>query len=840
VKFPKLKFARVPLLQDGLILGLLWGLLLICDVAWLRLDHSVPAWDQGDHLSRALNHWRVLQSPRWLDGEWWRTLWQQAPTQRAPLVYLSTVPWFNRLGRGFDQGIAVNLGFSLILLGSVYLTGRRLFSRRVGLWAAGMALLSPVLVGLRLDYLLDYGMTAVFAAAFAALTYWWMADRTAQQWGLAILSGVGLGGCILTRTSALLFLIPLLIWVTGRSLWRRQWQRIGQIGLMLAVGLGLIWPWFSTSWLTIISTTLESTSHGVTLRHDPQANSLAGWLYYPSVLPEMVSWPILLTAVGLGSVHLLQRFWPGQGRSVPAAATDARRRGNVWLAAVLIGVYILGVLGSNKQPRILVPALPVLLVAFAQVFHWRDRPWQRWLRWGAVSLSTVCILFLLFPLPRPALVDRVIGLHKWPYQGMPWPNQAVIQAMVQADPWLKLNLGMAADTAELNPHNMDFYGALADFQVNSRRLGARPETAETDVQALNWYLTKTGNQNSDGTVTDGQTRFQALVGQAADLSVYQQWPLPDESLLTLHRRQGYPIAVTPLSQSLAAVSIEAVETPSTLIAGQASPVTYRIRGPWSQLTQGALLLTWRLVAPAATPEQIWVADQGIGLGQLYAAAAPAQAGFELLERVALLPPADAPLGTYRLEAVYLNRQTGETMPLTLPETQVSLVAAAPEAAAPASSAPRIDLVTQLRQLSAGLATGEIDPIFTTVDRINQYDAEQDYLVQTEQLMRQRLQTDPDNVNWLYPLILAQVLQQDAPGAIATLEHLTQVAPNNPYHWAYLGFVQLYSWHPQRAQAALDQAAARQPDLPNLKELQLAAAVMRLDLGQAWRLYNTLT
>ncbi|NJN21046.1 MAG: hypothetical protein HC812_07495 [Leptolyngbya sp. RL_3_1] len=58
----------------------LWGLVLACDLTWIHLDHSIPAWDQGNHLNHALHHWQVLQSPRWLDGDWWQTLWKQAPT----------------------------------------------------------------------------------------------------------------------------------------------------------------------------------------------------------------------------------------------------------------------------------------------------------------------------------------------------------------------------------------------------------------------------------------------------------------------------------------------------------------------------------------------------------------------------------------------------------------------------------------------------------------------------------------------------------------------------------------------------------------------------------------
>lgn len=831
-----MKFQRSPLLQDGLILLGLWGLVLSCDLTWIHLDQSIPAWDQGNHLNHALNHWRVLQSPRWFDGEWWRTLWQQAPTQRAPLVYLLTVPYFMALGPGFDQGLGVNLGFTLILLFSVYGAGRQLFSRQVGLWAAGLVLLSPELLLLRLDYLLDYGMTAIFAATFAVMTGWWIATKVTQQWILATLSGLALGCCFLTRTSALLFLIPLLTWAIGHSLWHRHWQRLIQIGAMMGLGLGVIWPWFSINWLTVINTTLQGSAYGVIYGTTPQANTLAGWLYYPRTLPVMVLWPLLATTLGIWAVQRLQPLWQGQSqrtvKSTQGRRTEKQSR-KAWLSAFLIGIYILGSLGSNKVPRLLVPALPMLLIAMAQVLTWRDLPWQRWLRWGAVTLSALWVLLFLFPLPRPPLLST----SKWPYRGEPWPNHEVVQAMVDADPWLKPNLGMVVNTAEFNPLNMDFYGQLANFQVNSRQLATDIETAEADAKALNWYLTKTGDQGVYGPIAPGQARLRDLIEGDPDLPVYGEWTLPDDSLLRLHRRQVYPVTVTPLNQPLTTVSIPSVEMPPVIAVGQASPVTYRLQGPWSDLSQGALLLTWELEDAAADSNlvteqtrQQWISDHGIGLGQLYGGAEPQENGFEVVERLSVFPPADAPLGTYRLEAQYLDRHTGETRSLSFPETTVQLVATQPALAVE----PTVDLVTLLRQLSRGLEAGEIDPVFKAVGPINQYDPQQDYLVQTELLMQQRLTQEPNNLEWLYSLLLAQILQQKGPGAIETLKQITRVAPDDPYGWAYLTFVYVYQWQPSPAQKALERVVQLDPELPELDYLQAGVALQQFNLVKFFR------
>jgi predicted Zn-dependent protease len=82
--------------------------------------------------------------------------------------------------------------------------------------------------------------------------------------------------------------------------------------------------------------------------------------------------------------------------------------------------------------------------------------------------------------------------------------------------------------------------------------------------------------------------------------------------------------------------------------------------------------------------------------------------------------------------------------------------------------------------------------------------------------------------------MAQVLQQDDQGAIATLNHLTAVAPDNIYHWLYLGFVNLYAWQPRQADQALAYGAKLDPTLPELQALQAVAALQRFNLWQAWQ------
>ena len=835
---------------------LLWLLSAIAVIVWIRLDQTPPAWDQGDHLSRALDHWRVLRQFQGFSSSWWRELWTQAPTQRGPVTYLLTVPFFALLGPGFDQGVAVNLLFTAILLASIYVAGRRLFSATTGLWAAGLMLLSPVLLDLQNNYLLDFPMTAMTALMFAGMTVFWFAERPLTRWLALPLFGVTTALALMTRTSGLLFVVFPVLWMLGRTLWQRQWVQLGQVCLGLLIGLGTLWPWFSTNWLTIVSTTLASNSHGTRYRGDPQASSLAGWLFYPERLPHLLSWPLF--ALSLSALIILILNSVLFRSKLPLQVDDAppsHRKAWVWIAVFCGGAYLLFSLGSYKALRVFIPCIPVVWIALAQlVTRIQNRWWRGW-RWGSVGVATVFALMQLF-----GNYSYLEETHQ--RSSVSWPNQAVIDEVIQTSPFLKANVGMAAHTAQFNAFTMDFYGSAADFHVFTRELAGNPDSVPEDIEALDWYLTQTGDQGLPENFAEGPQKLLEAIVADDDLSLHQSWSLPDNTEVRLYHRDAPPIevkkvAATSSNERLSSadstgaessdtglshtkqppVSLTVSQVPDTVVPDKLSAITYTVRGTGAALEPGLLLLTW--VPDQAESSQSWVSDHAIGLGYLNTTAfGPEQ--FQVTEHLSLRPPADARPGTYHLKAEYLNRQTQSVELLGDRLAQVEVTAAAGTGADPSSStdkpAPFQDLLTYFNTaLAPNLATGDLDPIFYHVGRINQYDPQQDYLLQAEQAMTYRLTQTSDRIDWLYSLALSHVLQQKGPQATQALEALTAIAPDNPNHWAYLGFVHLYRWQPGRAEPALTQAEQLQPDLPNLKLLQTVNAAMGLNVPKALRL-----
>ncbi len=157
--------------KNLIILGIIWLLAAISDRLWFALDKSVPSWDVADYLTASLTYWEALQNPQWFSQDWWTNLWMLSP-KIPPLTFILTVPFQDIFSPSPDAATLIHLVFSAILLASVYSLGSILFNPKVGLWAAILCVLFPGLYRYRLQFLLDYPLTAMVTLSFYCLTVW--------------------------------------------------------------------------------------------------------------------------------------------------------------------------------------------------------------------------------------------------------------------------------------------------------------------------------------------------------------------------------------------------------------------------------------------------------------------------------------------------------------------------------------------------------------------------------------------------------------------------------------------------------------------------------------------
>ncbi len=837
--------------QGLIILTIIWLGVAICDRVWFFLDNSVPAWDQADYLNGALNYWHALQNPQWFNGDWWRSFWLLS-NKIPPLHYILTTPFINIWGTSADAASIVIIFYNALLLISVYGLGVTLFDVNIGLWAAGLCQVLPGLYYYRLEFLLDYPLTAIVTFSFYLLTLWKVSKK--KSWVIAIAFGFSFGLSLLLKQTALFFLLIPIIWVLFACLKDRQWLRVTQLITAFFASIIIFYPWYRTNWLLILTSGKRATLDSAIAEGDPALNSLNAWTYYGKILPYLLSWHILIIPlVGL-LLYLIYRLIP-QFIHCPISLSTQILTNVKWLTIYLLGGYLLSSLNINKDARYILPLLPVLsLIIAITLLSWRGK-WQKIIRWGTISLSIILMFLNIFPLGLNFITNTLSPrVQHYPYLETKYPNAEVIQEIITTSNYLRSTLGVLPSTPAINQHNFSFYGGQNNFQVVGRQVGVRLEEVAQDAQSLDWFLTKTGDQ---GSIPEAQQTITKLVETGGDFKLQKNWQLPDNSTLKLYHRLQ-PLVVVEKSENSVLkskenkieekIELSEIIIPDLVPPGIPIPVTYKWLGTWEQLQQGIVLLTWQLdkdLSQSASENNKvknynWLHDHGIGMGMLDDSQQNGeqikQAMFQVTETTAMLAPENIISGNYKLTATYLNRQTKETYPISIPTIKINIDPDAPEILA-----SELDLVTQLRSIAPDMEQGisGLEPIFAQTARINQYDGKQDYLQQTELALSYRLEQDnitlQQRLDWSYTVGLSQVLQQDVAGAIASFKNLTKLDRNNPYNYAYLAFVYLYDWKPRLASKELNTALEINPDIPEIRTLSGVAAIMQGNLVKAWQL-----
>ncbi|MGL5873022.1 MAG: ArnT family glycosyltransferase, partial [Xenococcaceae cyanobacterium] len=730
-------------------LGIIWLLGALGDRLWFWFDRSIPDWDRADYLNGAINYWEALQTPQWFDSDWWRSLWLISP-KIPPLTYILTVPFLNSFGLSEDVATLIMLLFSAILLVSVYGIGVKLFSVSVGLWAAGLCQLLPGLYKYRLEFLLDYPLTAIVTFSFWLLTIWKFSfnhnprisgqrvetrKRSSSERSnfasllYAALFGLSLGIALMLKQTSLFFLFLPLLWVSIESILRRNWIALIQLLMANCISVLVIFPWYRTNWLLMLTSGKRATIDSAIAEGDPALNTLDAWTYYAKLLPELISFPLLLVPL-VGLIIYLGKIVVGKKQ------IGDRRNRNIysnllfnstsWLLIFLLGGYFLSSANINKDYRYILPLLPVLSLFLAIGLFSYQNNWKKYTSWGTVSFSLLIMVFNIFPLGEITILKNLSpNGQNYPYTGKEFPHQEVVREIINTSPYLRSVLGVLPSTPEINQHNFSFWGNIYRSQVAGRQVGVKEKQVEQDARSLDWFLTKTGVQ---GSVPEAQTKIVKRVEEGQDFYLQKSWQLPDNSLLKLYHHRQPLVQVKQSQKQQNKVKLDRVIVPEKTPPGVPIPVTYYWSGNWQQLQSGLVILTWEkkqfvgeavvsrfprhLVRrangnsplPNESPQSLnsfWIHDRAIGMGALNSSRLNKKQfneTFEVVENTAMFADAKVLPGEYTLKATYLDRNTKETYPISVPSVIITI-----DPSATASPAPELDLVTQLRNIAPNLA-----------------------------------------------------------------------------------------------------------------------------------------
>ncbi|MGL5035802.1 MAG: ArnT family glycosyltransferase, partial [Microcystaceae cyanobacterium] len=569
-----------------LILGLIWLISNFSDRLWLSLNQAVPAWDQSNHLTNSLFYLKALQNSDFFNGEWWRQLWLLSP-KYPPVTYIFGAIFQGLFGKGNDLALLTSFLYSGVLLICVYLLGKILFNREVGLWAAAITVLLPRLYQNRLQFLLDNPLLALVIASFTCLTYWKLEQNVRKQWLQMALFSLCLGLALLTKQSILFYLFFPLLFLTITFLWQRQWLRILQL-ILSFLGSTLIWyPWYRTNWIYLFSTAQNSNAIPAALEGDPATNTLAAWVYYAKDLPLAVSWVLLIIPIVGFLLHLLGRF-PREKESLPTPKVTS---GLLWLGLYFGGTYLICSALYNKDSRYIIPYLPILAIFLAYgLTRWRSR-WYG-VRWATIMLAIIVTLTNLYPIPFSDQFSQTFSpevLFRPKFEARV-PNQAVFETAIAKTPYQVVNIGVIPNTDQINPNTLNYFGTLANYQGSSRELGTNSEKVKEDSQNFQWFLRKTGE---NGFAQAPQLEFADQLPKDAQFKLIKNWSLADQSQLELYQQTNPFVTIKISELKTDQLQLQKITIPEKATAGFPLPISYQWSGNSSLFTDGLVLLTWR-------------------------------------------------------------------------------------------------------------------------------------------------------------------------------------------------------------------------------------------------------
>ncbi|MEI6222576.1 MAG: glycosyltransferase family 39 protein [bacterium] len=310
---------------------------------WLSKDNLPPHWDQLLHLTNTLHYTNLLHEKNLI------AFLVGAYTYYPPLLYQTTSIFWLLFG---PVSWAPHLITILLTWGTTvltYLLGKKLFSSRVGIIAAGVTLFLPITTSFSKDYMLDIPLTFFFLLATYLLL-----ENPYISTKKAIFTGAILACGMLTKWTFAAFIILPFLLTTVQSFhsaektkaWLKNTSTMALTVLLLAA------PWY----ITHLSEFLRDAQFNAFIvpkaEHDPVPGSAVYFLYYLSVILNEYLYLPLFTLLVIGVAKLRR---------------SKQKKATILSLGTLACTYFLFTLISNKDPRYLFPCIPffALIIAFA-------------------------------------------------------------------------------------------------------------------------------------------------------------------------------------------------------------------------------------------------------------------------------------------------------------------------------------------------------------------------------------------------------------------------------------------------------------------------------------------
>jgi len=470
-----MKIDRIGLLTVFLLSALLWGV----NILWLTHDTRPPVWDMALHQTYAFNY---LSDGTPAPGDALKP-WERSGTY-PPFVHMAIAALYLIFHPGPHIAALVNIPATFLLLWSVYELAKEQAGIGAARWACLLTILTPYLIWISRETILDYWLSAWFAASVVALRK----TRGFQSRSWSVVLGFILALGLLTKWFLAGFmLVPLAYVFVEYRIWKNPQRGIHLADAIIIPGIIAGW-WYFPNIPRLVRYFGDNAAIGAR-EGEPPVFSFQSLIYYLRLLEGYQLFALLFVILCLACVFL----WKKQ-----------KLRDWSFLLSTIAGGWLVMTLLRTKDPRFTMPLLGLLaILSGAWVYSWgKTRPG----RWGQVCVVALLLLqayaanFGIAWMPeRMVVLEGYRGSIQWNWNvylqgyfgvlGAPkredWKQEEILKAVIRDSETrnVKPKLALVPDLARFNESNFVLFTRIRRLPVQIRHL----QSATGGIHAFDGY-----------------------------------------------------------------------------------------------------------------------------------------------------------------------------------------------------------------------------------------------------------------------------------------------------------------------------------------------------------------
>jgi hypothetical protein len=497
--------------------ALLWAL----HITWLERDTRPPVWDMALHQSYALNY---VESDDSAVGDILKP-WERSG-HYPPFVHWMIAAAFLIFHPGPHTAVLANIPATFILLWAVYTLAKDLAGPPAAIWSCLLTAMTPYMIWISRETVLDYWLSAWFVAALVVLRK----TRGFQVRHWSVLLGIIMALGLLSKWFFLGFMFAPLVYVFFKF---RVWQypsrciHFADSLIIAGVAAGL---WYLPNLPLLVRYFGENAKFGA-LEGEPPIFSFQSFIYYLRLLEGYQLFAILFVILCVACVAVWRK--------------KLIREWN-FLALTIAGGWLIMTLLRTKDPRFTLPLVgPLLIFSGTWIGSWNKTVRNRMVQVALIVLlgfQAYMSNFGISWLPKRAIIlQGYQGSYRWDWNlylqdyfdifGKPrredWKQDAVLKKIASDSKMrnVKPALALVPDLPWFNESNFALYARFRDVPVRVSHLKSAANGIDS-FEGYNYVLMTEHEQGEDWTTRASNALNQIIVDNPNIFRLVELYLLP--------------------------------------------------------------------------------------------------------------------------------------------------------------------------------------------------------------------------------------------------------------------------------------------------------------------------